>query len=77
MAMAQELKRIEVGFDGGQVVSVRIPDAALADLRRAVEGADGWHDLETEDGTVALDLAKVVFVRIAGAPHTIGFSGTG
>jgi hypothetical protein len=73
--MATELKRVEIGFGGGQVVSVRIADEALASLRRQVESGDGWHDLETEDGTVALQLSKVVFVRIAGAPHTIGFSG--
>jgi hypothetical protein len=73
--MATELKRVEIGFGGGQVVSVRIADEALASLRREVESGDGWHDLETEDGTVALQLSKVVFVRIAGAPHTIGFSG--
>jgi hypothetical protein len=72
--MATDLKRVEIGFGGGQVVTVRIADEALASLRREVEG-DGWHDLETEDGTVALQLSKVVFVRIAGAPHTIGFSG--
>jgi hypothetical protein len=73
--MATDLKRVEIGFGGGQVVSVRIADEALASLRREVESGDGWHDLETEDGTVALQLSKVVFVRIAGAPHTIGFSG--
>jgi hypothetical protein len=73
--MATDLKRVEIGFGGGQVVSVRIADEALASLRRQVESGDGWHDLETEDGTVALQLSKVVFVRIAGAPHTIGFSG--
>ena len=54
---------------------MRIADEALASLRRQVESGDGWHDLETEDGTVALQLSKVVFVRIAGAPNTIGFSG--
>lgn len=73
--MATDLKRVEIGFGGGQVVTVRIADEALASLRREVEGGGGWHDLETEDGTVALQLSKVVFVRIAGAPHTIGFSG--
>ena len=51
-------------------------DDALGKLRREVEGGEGWLDLETEDGTLALQLSKVVFVRIAGAPHTIGFSGT-
>jgi hypothetical protein len=70
-----ERKRIEVGFSGGQVVSVRIDDGALAALRKVAERGEGWHDLETEDGTIAVDLAQVVFIRAAGSPHTIGFSG--
>jgi hypothetical protein len=74
--MADEMKRIEIGFGGGQVVSVRVTESTLRDLRGAVERGEGWHDLEIEDGSVALDLAQVVFVRTAGAPHTIGFSGT-
>ena len=73
--MAEDMKRVEVGFGGGQVMSVRVADAARSDLRKAVERAQGWYDLETEDGSVSLDLAQVVFVRTAGAPHTIGFSG--
>jgi hypothetical protein len=76
MAMAEEMKRVEVGFGGGQVMTVRITDEALRDLRSAVASGEGWHDLTTEDGSVALDLAQVVFVRTSGAPHTIGFSGT-
>jgi hypothetical protein len=72
--MAAERKRIEVGFIGGQVVSLRIDDEALKGLRKAVEAGGGWHDLETEDGTIALELAKIVFIRAAGSPHTIGFS---
>ncbi len=74
--MAGEAKRIEIGFDGGQVVSVSLDADALAELRRAVEGAGGWHDLTTEEGSFALDLAKVVFVRGAGGSHTVGFSGS-
>lgn len=72
--MAEEMKRTEVGFGGGQVMSVRITNGTLGELRRAVGRGEGWHDLETEDGAVALDLAQVVFLRTAGAPHTIGFS---
>ena len=74
--MAGEAKRIEIGFDGGQVVSVRLDSDALANLRRAVESGGGWHDLETEEGSFALHLAKVVFVRGAGGSHTVGFSGS-
>jgi hypothetical protein len=71
-----ETNRIEVGFEGGQVVSVRLSADALKGLRGAVGGESGWHDLETEEGTISLDLTKVVFIRAAGAPHTIGFSGS-
>jgi hypothetical protein len=67
--------RVEIGFSGGQVVSLRISDEKLSDLRKALDKADGWSDLETEDGTVALDLREVVFVRGAPGEHRIGFSG--
>jgi hypothetical protein len=73
--MASEIQRIEIGFSGGQVVSVRLEEKRLGDLRKSVEREDGWHDLEIEDGTISLDLSKVVFVRTSAAPHTIGFSG--
>jgi hypothetical protein len=67
--------RVEIGFSGGQVVAVRISDEKLSDLRKALDKADGWSDLETEDGTVALDLREVVFVRGAPGEHRIGFTG--
>ena len=72
--MENERNRVEIGFDGGQVVTIRVGNEQLAQLRQGAERGEGWHDIETEDGIVALDLSKVVFVRIAGAPHTIGFS---
>ena len=67
--------RVEIGFSGGQVVAVRISDEKLKDLRKALDKADGWSDIETEDGTVALDLREVVFVRGAPGEHRIGFTG--
>ena len=69
------MQRAEIGFSGGQVVSVRLEEKRLGELRSAVAGSAGWHDLETDDGTIALDLSKVVFVRVAASPQTIGFSG--
>jgi hypothetical protein len=67
--------RIEIGFAGGQVVAVRIEEGKLKDLRKALDSADGWTDVETEDGTIALDLRQVVFVRGAPGEHSIGFAG--
>jgi hypothetical protein len=73
--MAQA-RRTEIGFDGGQVVSLRLDDEALKGLRDALESGGGWRDLETDEGAFALDLSKVVFVRSASASHTVGFSGS-
>jgi len=72
--MASDAKRVEIGFDGGQVVSVRLDDAGFNELRTAVQESEGWHDVTTEEGSFALDLRKVVFVRAAGGSHSIGFS---
>ncbi len=73
--MAGEAKRIEIGFDGGQVVSTRLDDEAMKALRQAIERGEGWHDIVSDEGSFALDAAKVVFVRGAGGAHSIGFSG--
>jgi hypothetical protein len=67
--------RVEIGFSGGQVVAVRLSDEKLRDLRKALDKANGWSDVETEDGTVYLDLREVVFVRGAPGEHRIGFTG--
>ncbi len=68
-----EAQRVEIGFEGGQVVSTRLREEALRDLRsRLADG--GWYDLETEDGTLALYLGKVAFLRIDSGEHKVGFS---
>jgi hypothetical protein len=69
MAQAQS---VEIGFEGGQVVSVRLTDGELKDLRRQLEKG-GWHDVKTEDGVLAIDLGKVSFVRIDSGEHRVGF----
>jgi hypothetical protein len=67
--------RVEIGFSGGQVVAVRMSDEKVKDLRRALDKSDGWTDIETEDGAIALDLRQVVFLRGAPGEHRIGFTG--
>jgi hypothetical protein len=67
--------RIEIGFAGGQVVAVRLDESKFKDLRKLLDKAEGWADIETEDGTIALDLRQVVFVRGAPGEHRIGFTG--
>ena len=72
--MAEDTK-VEIGFGIGQVLSVRLTADELADLRKAVEGGKGWHDVRTHEGSVALNLATVVFIRVEDSAHAIGFSG--
>jgi hypothetical protein len=68
-------ERVSIGFSGGQVVEVRIDDGRLKDLRKALEKADGWLDLDAEEGMVSIDLRQVVFIRSATTPQKIGFGG--
>ncbi len=72
--MAQRSK-VEIGLGIGQVVPVKLTDKELADLRKAVESGEGWHELATDEGTVTINLATVVFIRATDSSHAIGFSG--
>jgi hypothetical protein len=70
--MAPASCRVSVGFQGGQVLALRISDEQLKALHEALGGI-GWHELETEDGPVRLDLAQVVYVRVEGDDSRVGF----
>jgi hypothetical protein len=71
-----DTKKVEIGFGIGQAVSVKLNDDELAELRKAVESGSGWYDLKTQEATVALNLATVVFIRVDDSAHSIGFSGS-
>jgi hypothetical protein len=67
-----EAQRVEIGFEGGQVIQARLADADLKDLRAQLEKG-GWHDLHTEDGVISFYLGKVAFLRVASNDHRVGF----
>ncbi len=70
-----ETTRVEIGLGIGQVVSARLDEPALQELRRALESGRGWHELESDDGTLVINLSTVVFVRVADRKQPIGFGG--
>jgi hypothetical protein len=70
-----EVKRVEVGFSGGQLIVMRLSASAYEDLRKAVVKRDGWFEVPSSDGVVALDLGQVVFVKREPDEHRVGFSG--
>ncbi len=67
-----EAQKVEIGFEGGQVVAVRLDEDELKDLRKQVEKG-GWHDVETEDGTLSIYVGKVAFLRINSGAQKVGF----
>jgi hypothetical protein len=65
-------QKINIGFAGGPVLSARVAPSQLSTLRSAL-GTTGWHELTAEDGTIALDLEKVVYVLVDTEGHRVGF----
>ena len=75
-AEGRRAKRVDVGFSGGQVLALRMAETVYRELREALEGRDGgpaWHEVETEDSQVAVDLAQVVYVRLDTEQQRVGF----
>jgi hypothetical protein len=68
------LKRVSIGFGGGQVAAVRLSEDELGRLRRALSQDDAWLELASDDGELILDLRQIVFVKVEGSAATIGFS---
>ena len=70
--MATDSKeKVTIGFFGGGL-SVRVPSKELDKLLKALPDG-GWHDLETEDGSVRLNLGVVVYVQTDRSEHRVGF----
>jgi hypothetical protein len=63
-----------VGFQGGQVLSMRLSDDTLTALRNVLrDGKERWHEVEATDGAVLVDLGQVVYLRVDSDDHRIGF----
>jgi hypothetical protein len=71
--MAASKQQISIGFQGGQVLALRVADKQLESLHKAL-GNTGWHELETEEGPVRLDLAQIVYLRSESSDLHVGFS---
>jgi hypothetical protein len=71
--MAASARRISIGFQGGQVLSLRVSEQQLKSLEKALE-AGGWHEIDSDEGPVRLDLGQVVYVRAETEDLRVGFS---
>jgi len=71
-----DVKRVELGFSGGQTILMRLSESGYSDLRRALKNGSSWYEADSADGVIAIDLAQVVFIKLDSPDHRIGFSGT-
>ena len=74
MARDDELRRVEVGFNGGQAISLRLSSKAYDGFRKDLSRG-GWAEVESDDGVVSVNLDAVVFVKLDTGEHRVGFSG--
>ena len=72
--MADPTRKAAVGFQGGQVLALRLSESQLNDLRTTLrDGGDGWHEVEAADGAVVVDVGQVVYLRVESDEHRVGF----
>jgi hypothetical protein len=67
------LKRVSIGFRGGQVLAVRVDEETLGSLHGALGGGGGWHELDHEEGSARVNLDQVVYVQVDSAEPRVGF----
>jgi hypothetical protein len=69
------MQRVNIGFESGAALAVRVEDDALKGLRDALKN-EGWHELATADGRVDLKLDDIVYVSEVSSEPRIGFGGS-
>ena len=72
-ASADGRVRVDIAFEGGQIVAGNVSGDAADGLRAALAGDELVFDLETEEGTYVIALRKVVYVRRTERETHIGF----
>ena len=73
--MADDRLRIEIGFDGGQVMSVLVAANAADELEQALSALDGASALsiDADDGRYTLALRRIVYVKRFARETRVGF----
>lgn len=72
--MADELVRIEVGLDGGQILSALVSSSSADSLDAALRaGAVSTVELQAEDGVLLLVLPRVLYAKRYARETRVGF----
>jgi hypothetical protein len=72
--LAEDLVRVELGFDGGQAMSILVSADAAEALERALGDPDGTaFALDAEDGRYTIALKRVTYVKRFSRESRVGF----
>jgi hypothetical protein len=72
--VADDLVRIEVGLDGGQILSALVSSASADSLDASLRaGAVTTVELQTEDGLLLLVLSRVLYAKRYARETRVGF----
>jgi hypothetical protein len=74
---ATDRLRLEIAFEGSQVLTVYVPAATADDLERAMGGGQESLSFEAEDGRYTVAVPKVVFVKRFARESRVGFGADG
>lgn len=65
--------RVEIAFDGNQVLSVYVPPETADDLDRALAGEQESLSFDAEDGRYTVLMRKIVYVKRLARESRVGF----
>jgi hypothetical protein len=66
--------RIEVAFAGGPTIAANVSPASADALEHALaSGAPGTHQLDTDDGRIAIVLGRVAYMKRFARDSRVGF----
>lgn len=73
--MAEELVRVEIGFEGGQILSwlVTVESADALDRKLGAEGS-GTLTLDAQEGAITLVLDRLLYVKRYARESRVGFA---
>jgi len=67
------VRRTAVGFQGGQVLSLRLSEEVLNSFRDTLkQGKERWLEVEASDGAVLVDIGQVVYLRVESDEQRVG-----
>ena len=69
-----ELVRVELAFDGGQILGANVAPENADALERAVAAtSQGTFQLDTDDGRISVVLPRVLYVKRFARDAKVGF----